>query len=124
MEDFSSLVSREQMEHLWSSFSGAASDTREGVFGQSSLSWRVYRESAVFLGAGRAALLQLAHPWVAAALAHHSNLLHDAVGRFHSTFRVIYTMLFGDRAQAALAAQQLYLRHLTIEGKLPDGQHY
>src|SRR5579863_5343459 len=69
-----------------------------GFFGPGSITWRVNRESAVFLGAGRAALLQLAHPWVAAALAQHSNLLHDAVGRFHSTSRVIYTMLFGTRA--------------------------
>ena len=74
MEDVSSLVSLEQMEHLWTSFSGERSDDREGVFGQSSLSWKVNREAALFLGAGRAALLQLAHPWVAAALAQHSNL--------------------------------------------------
>src|SRR5260370_21091194 len=48
---------------------------------------QVSRESANFLGAGRAALLQLAHPWVAAALLHHSNLITDAICRFHSTFR-------------------------------------
>jgi uncharacterized protein (DUF2236 family) len=91
----------------------------------------VNRESAVFLGAGRAALLQLAHPWVAAALGQHSNLLHDAVGRFHSTFRVIYTMLFGTRAQAVEASKQLYRRHAGIRGELPHavgaypgGEHY
>src|ERR1700750_2636623 len=117
-------VSHASIEELLFELETLPGESRLGLFGPESVTWRVNRESAVFLGAGRAALLQLAHPWVAAALAHHSNLLHDAVGRFHSTFRVIYTMLFGDRAQAALAAQQLYLRHLTIEGKLPDGQHY
>ena len=88
-------------------------------------------ESAVFIGAGRAALLQLAHPWVAAALAHHSNLLNDAIGRFHSTFRVIYTMLFGTRAQAIEASERLYQRHTSIRGELPhaigshvQGEHY
>jgi uncharacterized protein (DUF2236 family) len=91
----------------------------------------VNRESAVFLGAGRAALLQLAHPWVAVALAHHSTLLNDAVGRFHSTFRVIYTMLFGTRAQAIEASKRLYQRHTSIRGELPhtigtysQGEHY
>jgi uncharacterized protein (DUF2236 family) len=91
----------------------------------------VNRESAVFLGAGRAALLQLAHPWVAASLAHHSNLRNDAVSRFHSTFRVIYTMLFGTRAQAVAASRQLYRRHTSIRGELPhaignhpQGEHY
>ena len=89
------------------------------------------RESAVFLGAGRAALLQLAHPWVAVALAHHSTLLNDAVGRFHSTFRVIYTMLFGTRAQAVEASERLYQLHTSIRGELPhaigshvQGEHY
>src|SRR5579859_778300 len=82
-----------------------------GFFGPGSITWRVNRESAVFLGAGRAALLQLAHPWVATALAQHSNLLNDAIGRFHSTFRVLYTMLFGTRSQATEAAKQLYRLH-------------
>src|SRR5580692_2809486 len=99
-------------------------ENRSGFFGPGSITWRVNRESAVFLGAGRAALLQLAHPWVAAALAQHSNLMHDAVGRFHSTFRVIYTMLFGSRAQASEASKQLYQRHTGIRGALPQGLHY
>jgi uncharacterized protein (DUF2236 family) len=107
---------------------GAAGD---GFFGPGSVTWRVNRESAVFLGAGRAALLQLAHPWVAAALAQHSNLLHDAIGRFHSTFRVIYTMLFGTRGQALEASNRLYQLHTGIRGELPHtvgeslrGEHY
>jgi uncharacterized protein (DUF2236 family) len=96
-------------------------DAGNGFFGPGSVTWRVNRESAVFLGAGRAALLQLAHPWVAVALAQHSNLLNDAVGRFHSTFRVIYTMLFGTRDQALEASKQLYQRHTGICGQRPNG---
>src|SRR5271170_1266534 len=106
-------------------------EPRNGFFGPGSVTWRVNCESAVFLGAGRAALLQLAHPWVAAALAQHSNLLHDAIGRFHSTFRVIYTMLFGTRSQAVEASKQLYQLHTGIRGELPHavgayppGDHY
>ena len=102
-----------------------------GFFGPGSASWRVNRESAVFLGAGRAALLQIAYPWVAASLARHSNLLNDPLDRFHSTFRVIYTMLFGTRAQAIASARQLYRRHTGIRGELPhaigayqQGEHY
>jgi uncharacterized protein (DUF2236 family) len=114
----------ETAAQLIASLESLPGDPLLGFFGPESITWRVNRESAVFLGAGRAALLQLAHPWVATALAHHSNLLHDAVGRFHSTFRVIYTMLFGDRGQATQAAHQLYRRHVTIQGPLPDGGHY
>jgi uncharacterized protein (DUF2236 family) len=57
--------------------------------------------------------------------------MNDAIGRFHSTFRVIYTMLFGTRAQAFAASRQVYQLHTGIRGELPRavgvcprGQHY
>jgi uncharacterized protein (DUF2236 family) len=124
-------VSRAASQELLTSLEQLPGESREGFFGPGSVTWRVNRESAVFLGAGRAALLQLAHPWVTTALSQHSNLLHDAVSRFHSTFRVIYTMLFGARAQAIEASKQLYRRHTGIRGELPHaigeaprGEHY
>jgi uncharacterized protein (DUF2236 family) len=124
-------VSGEDSQRLVSSLETLPGEARIGFFGPGSVTWRVNRESAVFLGAGRAALLQLAHPWVAVALAHHSNLLNDAISRFHSTFRVIYTMLFGTRAQAVEASKRLYQRHTGIRGELPhaigshgQGEHY
>ncbi len=58
----------------------------EGVFGPGSMLWQVDREALVFLGAGRALLMQLAHPWVATAVAQHSAGLADPIGRFHRTF--------------------------------------
>jgi mpaB/rubber oxygenase-like protein len=73
----------------------AAAGRAGGVFGPGSLVWRVDREAAVFLAAGRAVLLQLAHPWVAAAIAEHSRSLADPVGRFHRTFAFVFTMVFG-----------------------------
>src|SRR6202050_4840859 len=111
-------VSSEDNQRLLYSLESLPGEARSGFFGPGSVTWRVNRESAVFLGAGRAALLQLAHPWVAVALAHHSTLLNDAVGRFHSTFRVIYTMLFGTRAQAIEASRQLYRQHTGIRGEI------
>jgi uncharacterized protein (DUF2236 family) len=124
-------VSPTNIGELLSELGHRPGDNILGFFGPDSVSWRVNRESAVFLGAGRAALLQLAHPWVAASLAHHSNLLNDAIGRFHSTFRIVFTMLFGTRAQAVAASRQLYKRHTSIRGELPHavgarpkGEHY
>ncbi len=113
-------VSRPDLESLLDSLEAQPGDAREGFFGPRSASWRVNRESAVFLGAGRAALLQIAHPWVATALAQHSDLLHDAIGRFHSTFRVVYTMVFRSRAQALAASRRLYSRHTSVRGELPS----
>jgi uncharacterized protein (DUF2236 family) len=117
-------VSHAASQDLLDSLEQLPGEPGRGFFGPGSVTWHVNRESAVFLGAGRAALLQLAHPWVAVALAQHSNLLHDAVGRFHSTLRVIYTMLFGTRGQATEASKQLYRLHMGIRGKLPSGDHY
>ena len=95
------------------------------------MAWRVDRESALFLGAGRAALLQLAHPWVAAALDQHSNLRADPLRRFHSTFRVVFTMIFGTLEQALAASRHLYQLHTSTQGQIPEsvaayrrGSHY
>jgi uncharacterized protein (DUF2236 family) len=92
----------------------------EGIFGSGSISWRINRESALFLGAGRAALLQLAHPWVAAALDQHSSLLAKPIARFHNTFRFVFTMIFGTAPQAFRTARSLYQMHTRITGNLPD----
>jgi len=131
MEDSSSLISLEHMERLWSSVRGETSSPDEGIFGQSSLFWKVNREAALFLGAGRATLLQLAHPWVAASLDQHSNLRRDPLARFHNTFRLVFTMIFGTLEQALEASRHLYALHTRIQGRLPatvgayaQGSHY
>jgi uncharacterized protein (DUF2236 family) len=96
-----------------------AAGSQEGVFGPNSTIWRVNREAALFLGAGRALLLQLAHPWVAAAVAEHSRVLADPIGRFHRTFSVMFTMVFGTLDQASAAARRLRARHAAIVGVMP-----
>src|SRR3569833_601381 len=92
----------------------------EGIFGAQSVSWKINRESALFLGAERAALLQLAHPWVAAALDQHSSLLTKPIARFHNTFRVVFTMIFGTADQAFASARSLYQMHTEITGQIPQ----
>jgi uncharacterized protein (DUF2236 family) len=91
-----------------------------GIFGPASVMWRVDREAAIFLGAGRALLLQLAHPWVAAAIAEHSQSLVDPIGRFHRTFNIVFTMVFGSFDQAMAAARRLHCRHAGIAGVLAE----
>ncbi|MGO9492234.1 MAG: oxygenase MpaB family protein [Terracidiphilus sp.] len=127
----SELVSPGDSEALLASVAARTANRSAGIFGTDSMSWRINRESALFLGAGRAALLQLAHPWVATALAQHSSLLNDPIKRFHNTFRIVFTMIFGTLDQALAAARQLYAMHTTIRGELPEdvagwqrGSHY
>lgn len=135
MESAPQPVSREDIEALWRTLAERAAepgvDRRAGIFGPASVSWRLNRESALFLGAGRAALLQLAHPWVAASLDQHSTLRADPLARFHHTFRIVFTMVFGSFEQAMAASRHLYWLHTRIEGNLAAdvagyrrGSHY
>ena len=117
--DSSAAVSPQDLERHIAAAQARVTNPREGIFGPDSISWRINRESALFLGAGRAALLQLAHPWVATALDQHSSLLAKPIARFHNTFRFVFTMIFGSAPQAMRVAQSLYYMHTRITGTLP-----
>ena len=114
----SSIVTEADLERELTMVRSAAADGLAGIFGAESILWRVDREAAVFLGAGRALLLQLAHPWVAAAIAQHSQSLADPIGRFHRTFNIVFTMVFGTADQAVTAARRLHRLHAAISGTL------
>src|SRR5438132_5411420 len=112
------LLSEDDFENSLDTVREAAAGPIKGIFGPDSLTWRVDREAAIFLGAGRALLLQLAHPWVAAAIAQHSHTLADPIGRFHRTFGIVFILVFGDLEHSLAAARQLHRRHSAISGTL------
>ena len=99
--------------------SGQPSDV-EGLFGPRSLFWTVWREQAQLLGAGRAILLQLAHPLVATGVADHSSFQTDPLGRLERTLNMMLTIVFGDRAQAEAMLRAFHAVHAPIQGQLPD----
>ncbi|MCC8966200.1 DUF2236 domain-containing protein [Bradyrhizobium sp. Pear76] len=114
------MVSESDLELALDFVRARAAGPVEGIFGPGSMTWRIDREAITFLGAGRALLLQLAHPWVAAAVAEHSRTFADPIGRFHRTFDVVFTMVFGSLDAALTAARHLHRRHTMIVGRLPD----
>lgn len=114
------IVTEADLERELMMVQSAAAGESAGIFGPNSVSWKLDREVAVFLGAGRALLLQLAHPWVAAAIAEHSRTLNDPIGRFQRTFNITLTMMFGSTAQAIMAARRLHRRHAGICGALTE----
>jgi uncharacterized protein (DUF2236 family) len=116
----SGIVTEADLEHEFEIIQNAAAESSAGVFGPSSMMWRIDKEAAIFLGAGRALLLQLAHPWIAAAIAQHSRTLADPIGRFHRTFNAMFTMVFGTTEQALAAARRLHHRHAGISGILVE----
>ena len=78
----------------------------------------------MFLGSGRAGLLQLAHPWVAQAIDEHSATRDDPYGRFQRTFRQVFAMVFGDLEAATTAARRVHSVHSTIRGRLSGSGSY
>src|SRR5712691_10830141 len=112
------IVSTESLECELNLVRAAAAGSLSGIFGPQSITWQVNREAAIFLGAGRALLLQLAHPWVAAAIEQHSDTFADPIARFNRTFSVVFTMVFGTLDQSLSAARLLHRRHAAIRGTL------
>lgn len=52
-------------------------------------------EPAIMFGAGRALLLQLAHPHVAAGVDEHSDFQHNPLKRLQGTLEAVYSMVYG-----------------------------
>jgi uncharacterized protein (DUF2236 family) len=87
--------------------------------GPGSISWTVNREIVVVAGWGRAILLQLAHPAVAAGVQHHSSFrgsLLSSARRLRSTVRAMLSMTFGDARQAIAAAARINRIHDRVRG--------
>jgi uncharacterized protein (DUF2236 family) len=112
------IITSEDLEHQLTLIRASVADPMAGLFGPGSITWRVEREAALFLAAGRALMLQLAHPWIAAAVGANSRAMTDPVGRFHRTFSVMFSMVFGTLDQALGAARRLHQRHSAIAGTL------
>lgn len=124
MASESACVGRSELETRLAELRAGVRDPRAGLFGPGSKLWEVNRSSAVFLGAGRAALLQLAHPWVATAIDEHSETRSDPIGRFQRTFARVFAMVYGDLDSALAAARAVHAVHERVGGALPGGGSY
>lgn len=82
--------------------------------------WTVNREAALLLGAGRALLLQLAHPLVAAGVAEHSGFADDPFGRLLRTLATSCALVFGDVDTAMAAVRRMDAIHRRVRGFLRD----
>jgi uncharacterized protein (DUF2236 family) len=114
------IVTQNQLDRRIAEVTASVRDPRIGLFGPDSMTWRISRESIVFLGAGRAALLQLAHPYVAHAIEQHSATRADPVGRFNRTFLHVYGMIFGDLESAVTASRRVRKVHDRIHGAIDE----
>ena len=89
--------------------------------GADSVTWKVNREMLVVAGWGRAILLQLAHPAVAAGVHHHSSFrgsLRSSFRRLHSTVGAMLSLTFGDTEQMIATAAAINTIHDRVRGRV------
>lgn len=91
-----------------------------GLFGPDSVTWRVMREPLLMLGAGRALLMQAAHPLVAQGAIDHSNYAADPYGRLERTVEWVTVVSFGTTAEAERASARVVQLHGHVRGTLPS----
>jgi uncharacterized protein (DUF2236 family) len=111
-------VTRADLEHHIELVRAEVVEPAHGIYGPGSTSWRVDKEIVLFLGGGKAALLQLAHPYVAHAVDQHSATRDDPLGRFQRTFDNVWAMVFGDLDTAVRCARRVHAIHSRIEGEI------
>jgi uncharacterized protein (DUF2236 family) len=89
---------------------------RPGLFEDHSITRRVNRENILLLGGGRALLMQLAHPKVAAGVDEHSDFRAHPIRRLRRTIRMTMAIVFGDRDTALAAARGVNQAHAKVQG--------
>ena len=92
-------------------------DPAQPLFEPGSMIREVAGEALALLGGGRAVLLQLAHPLVAAGVAQHGSFQEDPLGRLFGTLQFVHTVVFGTGRQALRAADSLARLHTSVKGK-------
>jgi uncharacterized protein (DUF2236 family) len=96
----------------------AAGQGEAFAFPPGGLFWRVCRERCSLLDGAAAAILQVAHPKVAAGVRDHSDFRKGPLARLRRTLDGVNTIAFGTRAQAAAIAARIAARHAAVRGRM------
>jgi uncharacterized protein (DUF2236 family) len=102
----------------------------ERFFSPDAMIWQVDREMVLLLAGGRALLMQLAHPKVAAGVAEHSHFKADPLGRLYRTMSAMWSIGFDEASEARALLEQVKSVHGRIHGiaspaaSLPFGTQY
>jgi uncharacterized protein (DUF2236 family) len=81
----------------------------------------VSRELLLLLGGGRALLMQVAHPLVAAGVVAHSDYRENPWRRLERTMQAVWTVVYGTRAEADRVGARVRSLHGTVHGRLTQG---
>ena len=85
-------------------------------FSKDAIVRRINAEPAIMLGAGRALLLQVAHPAVAQGVADHSDFRTDPFGRLLGTVEALNAVVFGSEQLALEIGRRVQRIHEHVVG--------
>jgi uncharacterized protein (DUF2236 family) len=92
----------------------------QGLFDPESVICRVSRELLLLLGGGRALLMQVAHPLVAAGVVEHSDYRENPWVRLERTMAAVWAIVFGTRAEAERVGARVRSLHARVHGRLAE----
>jgi uncharacterized protein (DUF2236 family) len=94
--------------------------TAEPLFAPDSAIRRIGGESALLFAGGRALLMQVAHPLVAAGVAEHSGFTRDPWRRLARTMQALYGIVYGTAADAERIGRGVRAGHGRVHGVLRE----
>jgi len=97
-------------------------DPAQGLFRDGCWLRRISGEQVLLFGGGRALLLEIAHPLVAAGVAQHSDFRANPFRRLKRTLDALSALTFRDRASAIATARSLSRSHERIRGVLSHAE--
>lgn len=92
----------------------------QGLFGPTSVTWRLHADPAMAFAALRAILLQAVHPLAMAGVSQHSTFRSDPWGRLQRTGMYVGVVTFGTTAEARRAAARVRGIHRRLSGVEPE----
>jgi uncharacterized protein (DUF2236 family) len=96
-----------------------------GLFGPTSMVWRVHGElPSMLIGGISALMLQTLHPLAMAGVEQHSDFREDPFSRLRNTSEFIAMTSFGSTAGAEQAIARVRDVHVRVKGRAPDGRRY
>lgn len=114
--------SKSEPHHNRDYFDGVTSEgfpkEKDCYFQPKSMIRKIDQEAVILLGGGRAILLQLAHPFVAAGVDDYSNFESEILKRLYRTLLFKHNLVFMDRDKAQKALQHFHAMHKRIRGRL------
>jgi uncharacterized protein (DUF2236 family) len=87
-----------------------------GLFGPSSVAWRLHQDPSMLIGGMRALLVQALNPLAMAAVSQHSDFRADPWGRLRRTSEFVAVTIFGDTRAARAAAARVRSIHKRVHG--------